>query len=192
VNARVSTAKFCYFLMRVDVVCYFGMTDVPPPSKHYLSAALGWLELGNPAEAGEEIAHIAPEYLEHPDVLELRWQICAAGRRWEPALEVAELLMKKAPENASAWLHRAYALRRVPGGSLAQAWEALLPASERFGNEPVVPYNLACYAAQLGRTEEAWDWLQKAIKAAGDAAPIKKMALADADLKPLWPRVEGL
>jgi tetratricopeptide (TPR) repeat protein len=174
------------------MVCYLRMTDVPPPSKHYLSAALGWLELGNPAEAGEEIAHISPEYLEHPDVLDLRWQICAAGRRWKPALEVAELLMQKAPDNASAWLHRAYALRRVEDGGLAKAWDALFPAAERFANEPVVSYNLACYAAQLGRLDDAWEWVQKAIKAAGNTEQIKTMALADSDLKPLWERIQAL
>jgi tetratricopeptide (TPR) repeat protein len=186
------SAKFSCFLLLLGVFCYFEMTEVPPPSKHYLSAALGWLELGNPFEAGEEIARISPEYLEHPDVLDLRWQICAAGRRWKPALEVADLLMQKAPENASAWLHRAYALRRVEGGGLAQAWDALFPAAERFPNEPVVPYNLACYAAQLGRLDEAWEWIHKAIKAAGNAEHIKTMALADPDLKPLWDRIREL
>ena len=185
-------AKLYYFLWLLRVVCYPRMTEVPPPSKHYLSAALGWLELGNPSEAGEEIARVSPEFLEHPDVLDLRWQICAAGRRWKPALEVAELLMEKAPDNASAWLHRAYALRRVEGGGLAQAWDALFPAAERFASEPVVPYNLACYAAQLGRVEEAWEWVHKAIKAAGNTKHIKNMALADADLEPLWERIRTL
>src|ERR1043166_9428290 len=53
------------------------MTRLEPPDTHHLSAAVGWLELGNPAEAGEEIARISPAALEHPDVLEVRWQICA-------------------------------------------------------------------------------------------------------------------
>jgi hypothetical protein len=35
-----------------------------PPDTHHVSAAIGWLELGNPAEAGEEIARITPEMLE--------------------------------------------------------------------------------------------------------------------------------
>lgn len=168
------------------------MAEMSPPNNHYLSAAAGWLELGNPSEAGDEIARISPEYLDHPDVLDLRWQVCVAGRRWQPALEVAELQMKKAPENASAWLHHAYTLRRVDGGGLEKAWDALYPAFEKFPEEPVIPYNLACYAAQLGRLDEAWDWLQKAIRVAGKSEPIKKMALADLDLEPLWERVRHL
>jgi predicted Zn-dependent protease len=186
------SAEFYDFLLLLSVVCFLDMIEVPPPSKHYLSAALGWLELGNPSEAGEEIARVSPEYLDHPHVLDLRWQICAAGRRWKPALEVAHLLMQKAPDNASAWLHRAYALRRVEGRGLAQAWDALLPAAERFPAEPIIPYNLACYAAQLGRVDEAWEWVQKAVKAAGTAEHIKTMALADADLELLWDRIRAL
>jgi hypothetical protein len=66
------------------------------------------------------------------------------------------------------------------------------PAAERFANEPVVSYNLACYAAQLGRLDDAWEWVQKAIKAAGNTEQIKTMALADSDLKPLWERIQAL
>ena len=160
-----------------------------PPDTHHLSAALGWLELGNPAEAGEEIAKISPGLLTEPDVLEVRWEVCAASRSWEAALEVAELLVARAPERRSGWIHRAYALRRAPGGGLPQAYAALRPAFERFPRTFLVPYNLACYTAQMGRLEEAWDWLQKAIHAAGALQPIRAMALADADLQPLWERI---
>lgn len=168
------------------------MSDVPTPDIHHLSAAVGWLELGNPSEAGEEIARISPGLLEHPDVLEVRWQVCAAGQRWDPALEVAELLMKKAPDRASAWLHRAYALRRAHGGGLEKAWDALFPAAALFPKEAVIPYNLACYAAQLGRLDEAWDWLHKAMEAAEDVQAIKKMAMADKDLDPIRERINQL
>jgi Flp pilus assembly protein TadD len=168
------------------------MSDVPPPDHHHLSAAVGWLELGNPSEAGEEIARISPKLLEHPEVLDVRWQICAAGQRWDPALEVAELLMQKAPDQPSAWLHRAYALRRSRNGTLEKAWEALFPAAALFPKEPIIVYNLACYAAQLGRPEEAWEWLHKAMEAAGDVDAIKKMALADKDLEPIHSRLEKL
>src|SRR5438445_7896764 len=124
-----------------------------PPNTHHLSAAIGWLELGNHVEAGEELAKISLPFLEHPDVLEVRWAICAAGRSWEAALGAAELLLAKAPERVSAWIHHAYALRRVKTGGLQQAWEALRPAVEKFPKETIIPYNLACYSAQLGRLD---------------------------------------
>ena len=168
------------------------MSTLQLPDSHHLNAAIGWLELGNPLEAGDEIARISEPFLEHPDVLEVRWQICAAGQSWEAGLAVAECLAGKAPERASGWLHRAYALRRVKQGGLRQAWDALRPAHEKFPNVPTIPYNLACYAAQLDRLSEAWEWLHKAMEAAGEVDRIKRMALDDPDLKPLWDRIRDL
>ena len=77
------------------------MPALEPPDTHHLSAALGWLELGNHVEAGEELAKISAPVLEHPDVLELRWEVCAAGKSWEAGLQAAELLRAVAPERAS-------------------------------------------------------------------------------------------
>jgi Flp pilus assembly protein TadD len=168
------------------------MTPLEPPHSHHLRAASGWLDLGNHVEAGEEIARIAPEFLRHPDVLEVRWAICAAGKSWEAALAVAEMLISVAPDRSSGWVHRAYALRRVKHGGLQLAWAALRPAFEKFPREEVIPYNLACYAAQFGRVDEAWEWLQKAIQAASDASRIKQRGLADPDLQPLWDRIREL
>src|SRR5205814_6637653 len=158
----------------------------------HLRAAIGWLELENPTEAGEEIARISPANVSHPDVLEVRWQICAASQSWDAALTIAEELAATSPKLVSGWLHRAYALRRATNGGLEKAWDALLPAAKLFPKDRLIRYNLACYAAQLGRLEEAWEWLQKAMKAARDAGPMKEMALADRDLEPLWERIEEL
>jgi len=168
------------------------MASLEPPDIHHVTAAIGWLELGNPTEAGEEIARISAQNLEHPDVLEARWQICAASKSWDAALEVAEALVRKAPERDSAWLHRAYAVRRATQGGLEKAWNALHPAQEKFPGSALIPYNLACYAAQLGRLEEAWEWLHKAMEAAKDVNTIKQMALADEDLKQLFQRIKEL
>lgn len=168
------------------------MSALESPDIHHLTAAVGWLELGNPAEAGEEISKIAALNLEHPDVLEVRWQICAALKSWEAALEVATILIRKVPEQDSAWLHRAYALRRTKSGGLQRAWDALRPAYEKFPKSALIPFNLACYAAQMDRLEEAWEWLHKAMEAAKDVTVIKQMALADDDLKNLWERIKEL
>ena len=161
------------------------MIPLEPPDTHFLSAAIGWAELGNLREARTELAAIRPEFARHPDVLEAWWLICAGETAWEEALKAAELLVGTAPDRATGWLHRAYALRRIPGGSLQRAWDALLPAFEKFPAEPIIPYNLACYACQLGEIDSARLWLGKAEAIAGKDA-IRRMALADADLKPLW------
>lgn len=162
-----------------------------PPDTFYLSAAVGWLELGNPAEAGAEIDQVSPRHQEHPDVLEVRWEIRAATRSWDAAFEAADRLVRHAPERHSGWLHRAYALRRASMGGLRQAYDALRPAFEQFPKVSIIPYNLACYAAQMGQLEEAWDWLQKAMQTGGAAQSIRAMALEDADLQPLWERIKA-
>ena len=168
------------------------LPPIEPPNTHHLRAAIGWLELGNHVEAGEEIARITPALLDHPDVLEVRWAVCAAGASWDAALAVAETLVGIAPERSSGWVHRAYALRRSRGGGLQLAWAALRPAFEKFPKEDVIPYNLACYSAQFGRLDEAWEWLHKAMESAGDVKAIKERALADSDLQALWERVREL
>lgn len=163
---------------------------IDPPDSHHLRAALGWLELGNHDEAGREISRINPDQLNHPDVLEIRWRICAEGGSWEAGLEVARKLILKAPDRSSGWIHRAYCLRRIPkGGGLKKAWEALHPAYEKFPKEPIIPYNLACYAALFGNLDESVDWLHKAMESAEDTALIKKMALEDPDLEVLHERI---
>ena len=87
------------------------------------------------------------------------------------------------------WLYQAYALRRVANGGLQAAWEALLPVADRFPEEPIAPYNLSCYACQMDRMDEAKQWLRRAMSC-GSKADIKKLAMADDDLKPLWDEVK--
>lgn len=167
------------------------MQPLEPPEAHYVNAAIGWLELGNPAEARAELAHLDPARQTHPDVLEVRWALAAEEENWAEGLEIAGELVQVAPGRASGWLHRAYALRRVPEGGLQQAREALLPAFKEFPEEATIPYNLACYACQLNELQEAREWLKRAVTAGGRER-VKQMGLADPDLAPLWPELREL
>ena len=161
------------------------MSQIEPPDSHAVNAALGWLELGLPAEACAELDRLPATLQRHPDVLEIRWAISAAQQRWDGALHAAMALVEVAPERPTGWLHRAYALRRAPEGGLPQAWDALLPAHEKFPAEFLIPYNLSCYACQMQRLDEARAWLRRALKLAKPER-IKPMALSDNDLEPLW------
>src|SRR5258708_1917344 len=125
------------------------MKRLEPPELFFVSAAQGWLELGNIAEARAELGNIGGAYRNHPDVLEVRWEICAHGQQWIEGLQIARELLLNAPDRSSGWLHQAYALRRVPEGSVKQAWKALLPAFDKFPTESIIPYNLSCYACQM-------------------------------------------
>lgn len=167
------------------------MERIEPPDSHRVRAAVGWLELGCPADALQELDGLSEDNTEHPDVLELRWQIHAAGKDWPAAVGAATRLMARAPERASGWLHHAYALRRAPNGGLERARDALRPAFEQFPREPLIPYNLACYACQLGKLNEARHWFRCAVKA-GRKATITRLALKDEDLRPLWDEIRAM
>ena len=167
------------------------MNKLEPPDTHCFLAAVGWIELGNLAEARAELAQVSQAQQEHPDVLELRWSISAADKRWDEALQVARALLRRAPKRSSGWLHQAYALRRVADGGIQKAWEALLPAFDKFPKEPTIPFNLSCYACQLQQLDIARDWLKRAV-AVGGREKIKQMALQDSDLEPLWAEIRQL
>jgi hypothetical protein len=167
------------------------MQPLEPPDTHSVLATLGWMELGNLAEARAELAQISPARQMHPDVLEVRWLICAEEQHWEEGLAAARGLLEGAPERASGWLHRAYALRRIPDGGIQQAWDALLPAHDKFPDEPTIAYNLSCYASQMQHLDDARLWFKRAV-AIGGKESMKKMALADPDLEPLWAEIREL
>lgn len=72
-----------------------------------------------------------------------------------------------------------------------EAFDSLLPASRKFLRVSIIPYNLACYACQLGLWAEAEAWLTQAISH-GKKEEIKQMALKDRDLEPLQHFVASL
>lgn len=154
-----------------------------PPDSHRVIAAQGWLELGNHVEANEELDKITPQRRAHPYVLEVRWQIYAAAKKWDAALDIASVLVHLVPDQPSGWLHRSFSLHELK--RTVEARDNLLPVVEKFPDDAIMRYNLACYECQLGKLEQAKEWLQKAFEI-GDPRKMKLMALDDRDLEPLW------
>ncbi len=150
----------------------------------HLRAAEGWAELDSPAEALLELEAIAEVERGELPVLEMFWRVYVGWEKWRPAYDVAGQLVEHYPEEPAGWIDRAYALRRMKGGGLLAAFDALLPALQLFPTEPVIPYNLACYCAQLDKLDEALKWLDAAY-AVGDRSTLLKMARNDPDLEPL-------
>ncbi|WCJ59898.1 tetratricopeptide repeat protein [Fontisphaera persica] len=168
------------------------MKSLDPADALLANAALGWLELGNAHEAKAELERLSPGAQKHPVILELQWRIAHELADWQTALALARQQIQADPIEPAGYIHQAYALRRVKGGGLEKALHALLPAARLFPELDIVPYNLACYAAQLGRLEEAWDWLLRAFRLTEDATHLTSMALKDDDLRPLWPKIRTL
>jgi hypothetical protein len=165
------------------------MRKIEPPDSHHLSSAIGWLELGDHCEADSELKRIHPGLRVHPDVMEVRWQVYSQAKWWEACVDLANTLIKLAPDRTSGYIYRAYSLRRCKG--LMSAWMSLLPAIERFPDEWLIPYNLSCYSCQLGNLDAARRWLAKALER-GEKAKLKSLALEDPDLKPLQPEIRQL
>ncbi len=158
------------------------------PDLHHVRAAQGWAELGNTVEAQKELENISPELLSHPGVLEVRWHICAEAKDWDAALEIASALAQSAPEHPTGWVHRSYTLHELK--RTEEARDNLLRVVDRFPDDPIMRYNLACYECQLGRLPEARRWLKKAYQL-GNPERIRQGALQDADLKPLWEEIRA-
>jgi hypothetical protein len=167
------------------------MDELEPPDLFYVSAACGWLELGNPSEAAIELEKVSPERQRHLRVLEVRWSIWAAGEDWVRALVVADDMVIHYPDEPAGWLHQAYATRRAPGGTIEAASKILQAVVEKFPDQALFPFNLACYCCQLARLDEARAWLSRAFQM-GDRQDIRRMALHDEDLRPLWSEIPAM
>jgi hypothetical protein len=157
--------------------------SVPLPASdfHRLSAAEGWLELNNHLEANLELESISPEMQEHPSVLMVKYQLFAKVQRWDVAFTLAQKLVSLEPDKVEGWVLSAYSARRREGGGLLPAWNILISVVEKFPDEPVVPYNLACYACQFGRTAAAVELLERVFKMPG-GGHYRKIAREDEDL----------
>ena len=149
------------------------MKPLEPPDSHHLSAVLGWLELGDLAEAGVELEQIAPRFRSHPHVLIARYELSARAGKWEAAAEIARSLTQLEPSRPGAWISLAYAVRRRPGGGIPQAKAILVQARQVFPKETIIAYNLACYECQSGDLTAAKSWLKQACTL-GDASQIER------------------
>lgn len=160
----------------------------PPDSRHFI-AAVEWLHQSQPERAQAQLDQIRPEFQSHPDVLELRWNCQMLAQAAEAAVATGFLLVQVAPERPESWLACAQALHTLR--HTQEAWENLLPAAARFPRQPLVFYNLACYACGLGQLEAARQMLLHALDV-GDRGQLKAMALAEQDLQALWPAIRKM
>ena len=168
------------------------MNPLEPPDSFHLLAAHGWLELGCPLEANEELEKIAPALQSRPDVLHTRYAACASTKQWAACVQIGQGLVEAEPGESFGWINRAYALRRAPGGGVQAAYDALRPAADCLEDLEQVTFNLACYACQLGRIDEGREWLAKSLEVAkrdGRIAGAIEIALKEPDLEPLWDEV---
>jgi tetratricopeptide (TPR) repeat protein len=149
--------------------------------KSKITAAEGYIELGMPLEANEELDQIDADQRAHTEVLALRVKIYSALNKWELMQTVAKRLALIEPDNVQWTVSWAYSTRRVD--SIEAARTIMVNAVERMPDVAVFHYNLACYECQLGNLDEAKGRLKRAF----ELEPRYRIkALDDEDLESLW------
>jgi Tfp pilus assembly protein PilF len=148
---------------------------------HQLKAAQGFLELGDPDSASEELESIPAEDRAHPVVLRMRVYIYRKKKKWMEMTEISRHLTEIEPDQSEHWMNKAWAERRHLG--LPQAEQTLLQALEKFPDDGLIHYNLACYSCVSGRIEEGKVLLEAAIRLDPN---LKATALEDEDLVGVW------
>jgi tetratricopeptide (TPR) repeat protein len=159
------------------------MKKLEPPDSHHLDAAQGWLGLGDWASANQELDKISSASCTQLVVLQTRFQVYAAAGQWGMAAGIARALTVMNPGSCFGWIDWAYALYEQQ--RILEARNILLSVVDKFPDEYLIRYSLACYACQLGYFKEALQWLEKAIGLA-DAKQVNQMVANNPDLQPLW------
>lgn len=159
------------------------MTD---SDNRHLLAAQGWIELGLYEDAFAELDGITFRNRGKPDVLAVRWAACSGAKSWDDAVKVANSLIEKAPDRFDGWWMKSYALHELK--RTQEAYENLASVIPKFSREHTAHYNVACYLTQLGRADDARDYLKVAFSLSPE---MRHGALEDPDLKPLWAEIRG-
>jgi len=147
-------------------------------SQKCYTAAVGYLELGMAEDAALELSRLSDEEKRLTEVFQLSCEIHMVTKSWVEMEEVARELSVRSPNDPEVLVSLAYATRRCR--DINEAEHILLAAVEKYPEHPLVQYNLGCYAAQLGRLDEALSRVKKAISF--DHA-FEAMALSDSDLE---------
>lgn len=146
------------------------------PGKH-VAFARGYAALGLWADAARELRAAPTEVRARTEVLQIALEVARERGRWPEMARLARRLLKREPDSPAPWLALAYAERRVD--CLEAARDTLLRAEDRFPDHPLVQFNLGCYAALLGRADEA----ERRVLVAVELEPgLRDAACSDEDL----------
>lgn len=177
---------------RIEVGCHLPVAEdggrVTHDAASTCQRALGFLELGMPQDAWEELGELPAEIAETSPVIQMKVEVLNRLKRWQDAAELCRPMIEREPGELFWWIQRAFSLRRSE--SIESAEAVLRSALVHHPPEGVLIYNLACYACVQGRLDEARDFLGRSIS--GDPDTIIRMALQDPDLAALRPWVEDL
>ena len=130
-------------------------------AKQVIKAASGWLELGMPDDALEELNGLTGNDRHARDALELKLAVQMAKESWKDAAETAVELCGLVADEPDFFLSAAYCLHET--GETEEARKVLLRGPGVLEEFPVFHYNMACYLWTLGEKDDAKSHLDKAV-----------------------------
>ena len=130
-------------------------------AKQMIKAASGWLELGMPDDALEELDGLTGDDRYSKGALELKLAARMAKGSWMDASQTAVELCELAADEPDFFLSAAYCLHEA--GETEEARKTLLRGPRVLEEFPVYHYNMACYLWKLGEKHDARAHLDMAV-----------------------------
>ncbi|MFD2257383.1 tetratricopeptide repeat protein [Luteolibacter algae] len=132
-------------------------------TKQILRAASGWLELGMPDDALEELKSLGSTGSgQERRALELKLAAEMAKEDWTESSKTAGILCRMAVDDPEFFLSAAYCNHEAGNTEEAKNW--LMRGPDVLNEMPVYHYNMACYLWKLGESERAKNHLAKAVQ----------------------------
>src|SRR5687768_15970826 len=139
----------------------------------------GWLELGCPTEAYDELERLPDSLHTTREVLKLKCNILATARNWRELRVLSStsaMYFPNEPAFAEDW---AWAEHKE--GKTKEAYSILVHAAEKYEKTWRTAYFLACFSYAIKRVREATEWLSLALLLHGSPAQLRLRALREED-----------
>jgi hypothetical protein len=139
----------------------------------------GWLELGCPSEAFEELDRLPDTLHSTREVLKLKCNILATARNWRELRRLsstAAMYFPQEPTFAEDW---AWAEHKE--GNTAQAYSILIHAAEKYEKTWRTAYYLSCFTYSMKRVRESTEWLGLALLLHSAPTQLRQRTLREED-----------
>jgi tetratricopeptide (TPR) repeat protein len=138
--------------------------DVQFPASVTVAYARGYLALGLPAAAAQELGRTVASDRGAPEVAEVWIDLHLERRAWRRLAGVAESLRNTHPERERGWVFGAYAAREL--GRVEEAAAIAVAGAKRHPGNALIRFNLGCYLSLLGDLDGAERQLREAVRLA--------------------------
>jgi len=152
-----------------------------PTDQLHLNAAAGFLQIGEPMDAWNELEEITAANRAEVEVLTVRLAVCRGLEKWELAEEVARHLIKHDPHNVMHVVALAEVMGHREGPVAAAAVYEF--AIDRFPDLAMLRVSLAVELVKAGQVEDA----KRVLKTAFELDPdLRMVALDHPGLEAIW------